>query len=137
VNPVARAAFGYSLLEIMIVLALVAILLTLAVPAYRDQSVRVYRSIAVTQLMQAASCQAQRQASQGYYDTGACQPADSEHYGFRYLDPGDAQAQTYTLLAEPRGRQLADGCGWLGLDHAGAQQVGHEQAGTAKCWSGR
>ncbi|HSM69278.1 MAG TPA: type IV pilin protein [Xanthomonadales bacterium] len=132
-----RPTRGFSLLEIMIVTLLVSVLLTLAVPAYRDQGSRVYRAIAVGTLLQAASCQEQLRAARGFYDTGACRPADSSHYRYRYEPSEPGQTATYTLVAEPQGAQSHDECGWLSLDEAGRQAVEQAAAGAARCWSGR
>ena len=128
---------GFSLVELLIVTSLMAILLTMAVPAYREQGARAHRSIAVTKLLRAAACQARRRAQSGHYDTGACRPGASERYAFQYQLPGNAQADEYTLMAVPLGPQEADHCGWLSLDHTGYQQVEHLEAGRSKCWSGR
>lgn len=132
-----RPAGGFSLLEIMIVTLLVSVLLTLAVPAYRDQGSRVYRAVAVGTLLQAASCQEQLRAARGFYDTGACRPADSSHYRYRYEPSEPGQTSTYTLVAEPLAAQSHDECGWLSLDEAGRQVVEQAAAGAARCWSGR
>ena len=132
-----RPAGGFSLLEIMIVTLLVSILLTLALPAYRDQGSRVHRAIAVGTLLQAASCQEQMRAARGYYDAGGCRPADSSHYRYRYVPSDPGQTTTYTLVAEPLAAQGHDECGWLSLDQAGRQAVEQAAAGAARCWSGR
>lgn len=128
---------GFTLLEVMLVTALVSVLLMLAVPAYREQAMRAHRSVAALELLRAAGCQARLQAQGGSYDTGRCRPADSSRYAYRYETPGQAAATSFTLRAEPRNHQAADACGWLGIDEAGEQRVEHVGAGTARCWSGR
>src|SRR5688572_15664865 len=52
-----RRAGGFTLIEILIVVALAAILLTVAYPSYRDYTVRSSRSAAQTELVELSSMQ--------------------------------------------------------------------------------
>lgn len=130
-----RPAGGFSLVEVMLVMALITLLISLAVPAYREQVARAHRVVAISALLQAAACQARVQQASGHYDTGRCRPSAGARYRFNYLDPIDATG--YELRAEPLGGQALDHCGWLSLDHFGRRNVEHAEAGSARCWSGR
>ena len=65
-------ASGFTLIELVIVVAVLAILMTLAVPNYRQYALRVQRGEAINMLLQAAMCQERVYARSGDYDTGSC-----------------------------------------------------------------
>jgi len=55
-SPRARpGAAGFTLIEIMIAVVIAALLLTIAIPSYREQVRRGYRSLATTALMDRAA----------------------------------------------------------------------------------
>jgi len=128
---------GFSLIEVMIVTALLAILVALATPGYRHFSQRAYRSAAIAQLLQVASCQERLRAINGAYDTRTCLPNDDQHYRYRYEVPGEAATLLFKVAAEPYASQATDECGAISLDQYGDRAVGSESAETTRCWSGR
>ncbi len=121
----------------MIVTALLAILVALATPGYRHFSQRAYRSAAIAQLMQVASCQERVRAINGAYDTRTCLPVDDQHYLYRYKGPAEAETLLFKVMAQPRASQETDSCGSISLDQDGGRTVGNESADTERCWSGR
>lgn len=126
-----------TLIELLIVVAVMAILLTSAVPAYRGYTLRVHRTEAVRMLLQASMCQERLAASRGSYDTGKCRPA-SEHHRYQITySPEDTQSPTYVATAVPSGPQKADPCGSLILDQSGNRRVSASNASVTKCWNGR
>jgi len=128
---------GMTLIELVIVVAVVGILLTTAVPGYQGYMLRVHRTEAIRMLLQAATCQERIYATQGSYDTGQCHPtAGNGRYQFTYDAPG-TQGATYLALATPKAAQLADPCGSLSLDQNGTRGVSALNARVIKCWNGR
>jgi type IV pilus assembly protein PilE len=126
-----------TLIELVIVVAIMAILLTLAVPNYRSYTLRVHRSEAIRMLMQASMCQERVHANQGIYDTGRCQAvSDQQHYQLTYI-PSDALVQSYSVVATPVGAQRADPCGSLSLNQSGARGISAVNISVTKCWNGR
>ena len=126
-----------TLIELVIVVAIMAILLTLAVPNYRSYTLRVHRSEAIRMLMQASMCQERIHANQGIYDTGRCRVVtDQHHYQLTYI-PSDALLQSYLVVATPVGAQRADLCGSLSLNQSGARGISAVNISVTKCWSGR
>ena len=126
---------GFSLIEVMIVTAQLAILVSLAVPGFRSFSQRAHRSEAISHLMQVASCQERVRAISGAYDTRACLPVDDQHYRYRYAAPAEAETLAFTVLAQPHASQETDRCGSIILDQNGDRAVGNADADTVRCWS--
>lgn len=126
-----------TLIELVIVVAVVGILLTIAAPAYRSYTLRVHRTEAVRMLLQAAMCQERLAASRGSYDTSLCRPVSTQHrYEITY-NPPDTRGDTYIAMAVPSGAQLADPCGSLILDQSGNRRISAADASATSCWNGR
>jgi len=126
-----------TLIELIIVVAVMGILLALAVPSYRSYVLRVHRTEAIRVLLQASMCQERVIASRGNYDTSRCRPvSDQQRYLLSYDSP-DTQGRTYIAMATPTGAQLADPCGSLLLDQNGVRQISGTDMSVIKCWNGR
>lgn len=135
--PAPRLTCGMTLIELAIVIAVVGILMTIAVPSYRSYTLRVHRTEAVRMLLQASMCQERLAASRGAYDTSKCRPVSGQHrYMLTYSEP-DSRGHTYVAMAVPNGAQLADPCGSLILDQSGRRRVSAMNVSVTKCWSGR
>jgi type IV pilus assembly protein PilE len=133
-----RKAFGFTLLELMMALAVVAVLLALAVPAYQRYVQRGERAEAVRLLLAAAACQERIRAQGGYYDTARClEGVVASAYEFRIEPPGDATSLAFTLIAEPKRARGDDPCGSLSLNQAGTRGISGDTGGLAACWGGR
>ncbi len=115
-----RANRGFTLIELMIAVAIVGILAAIAYPSYQDHVRRTYRSTAKADLVALA------QAAERYYTTRAGamtytgattalysghSPADGPAASARYnlAIAVAADGQSYTLTATPVGGQVGDG----------------------------
>lgn len=138
-KPVRRqTVYGVTLIEILVVIALVALLLGLAVPAYQQYLQRGYRVEAARALYTIAACQERVRARMGQYDTTHCGGnADTEHYRVTITPPGQTSVAFYTAIAVPKNPAEGDPCGSLALDQAGARRISGDPARTAACWAGR
>lgn len=131
------AARGFSLIELMITVAIVAILAAIAYPSYDQHVIKTRRAAATTCLMERA------QFMERYYTTNlsykdAPAPAQCQDLTGHYVVSAVAAAAsdtTYTFQAVPQGRQAAKDtrCGTLSLDHRGVR--GETGSGTVEdCW---
>lgn len=130
-------AEGMTLIELVIVLAVMGILLAIAVPSYQRHMLRVHRTEAVRVLLQASMCQERIYASDGNYDTGRCHSGtEYEQYTVTYT-PADSLGATFLAMAAPTGAQMADPCGSLSLDQNGVRNISGLTVSSTKCWNGR
>lgn len=126
---------GFTLIELMITVAILAIIMGIAVPAYNGQLERSRRADAMTGLLQAAQ-QLERCFTRTNTYTGCAIPATSPdgHYG---ISTTARTATTFTLAANPTaegasGAQKDDNCGTYTLDHRGIKGSGGDA--NDRCW---
>ncbi|GAB3364764.1 type IV pilin protein [Lysobacter rhizosphaerae] len=106
-----RNAKGFTLIELMIVVAVIAILATFALPSYQEyvrkgRRAEAVRAIGVVQL----GLERWRAENPSYAGCGATCTSTTPYYTITpsALGPGD-----YTLTAVPAGAQQGDRCGNL------------------------
>lgn len=134
IRPCAR---GVTLIELVIVVAVMGILLSAAVPSYQSYMLRVHRTEAIRLLLQASMCQQRVRAAEGSYDTGQCVfTAAEQHYQLSYKPPASA-GHDFLAVASPLGAQQADVCGSLSINQHGELGISATDTSAAKCWSAR
>ena len=109
---------GFTLIELMIVVAIVAILAMIGYPAYNDQVRKTARKAAIGVVLDSAG-RLERIRSQKfkYDDTVAGVLSTAKRYSLT-LNVPDA-ATTYTITATPTGDQVDDACGVMTYTNAG------------------
>jgi type IV pilus assembly protein PilE len=134
---------GFTLVELMIVVAIVAILSAIAYPSYQEYVLRSRRTEAQSLLNEAAARQERWRAQNGTYMTGntaaniaqlRLPQVDRSENGFYTLGIAVvANDGGYTLTATRAGAQTADTrCGNFTLDATGRRGM---SAGTVEaCW---
>lgn len=124
---------GFTLIELMIVVAIVGILSAIAYPSYVEYVRKGHRAEARTGLLQAAQWLERAATATGSYPTtlpGSLQAVPGNRYDISFKS---SSTTAFTLQAAPKGAQLGDKCGTYELEHNGKQNV---TSGTvAECWS--
>lgn len=133
-------AQGFTLIEMMIVVAIIAILAAVVYPSYTAYIVRAKRSAAQTLLLTLANRQQQYQLDARQYATtltplGTVPPDVLANYNVTVVTDNAVAPPTYTVKAAPFGnQQTADTkCGTLSVDQSDAKGI--SGTGTvASCW---
>lgn len=134
------AARGFSLTELLAALAITLLLLSVALPGYREHRHAAARVQALQSLQSAERCRVSRSALAGRgteRPIDDCLPPDTAAYRFLLVPAEGGFDQGHDWRAEPRGDQRQDRCGTLVLDHLGRKSVLGSGEGGANCWRGR
>ena len=139
------AARGFTLVELMIAIAVVGILATVAYPSYVNQVRQSRRTDAKVALLDLAARQerffsvnnvyATRPGQLGY--AAAAFPVDVLSGSSAYYKLGTlvgAGAVSFTASAVPVGPQAADACGSYAINHLGVQANTSNSLPAARCW---
>ena len=138
--------FGFTLIEVMIAVAIVAILAAIAFPAYQDQVRKSRRADAMNGLQEIQMAQEKWRANHTAYtanltgancgdanavtNTGLCIASASDQ-GYYTLAITAASTTGFTATATPTGDQTADSCGTFAVNQDGPVTTGYADAA---CW---
>ena len=126
---------GFSLVELLIALACVAVLVGWAWPNYQQLLQRSQRAQARIALLQAAHWLERAASANGSYPAAADVPTSVlQAEGLRYQLSVISSAQSFTLTATPTRVQVGDACGSFTLTHTGVRGVVNASLSVAQCW---
>ena len=123
---------GFTLTELMVVLAISGILLAVAIPSFQSQLQRTRRSDAQTALLNLSVLMTHYYTENGTF-IGASTPShlgtdNASPQGHYSLSISNLSANGYTLSATPTGAQATDSCGTLTLTNQNLRGP------SAECW---
>jgi len=133
----AKTHAGFGLVELLVVLAIVGILASIALPTYAGHIARVRRVDGRSVLLQAAQWLERSATATGSYPTGALPAALAARAAPYYVLTSRLTSVSYTLEATPTGAQAGDRCGTLSLQQTGRREIHHAQpdATVDACWN--
>ena len=142
-------AAGFTLIEVMIVIAVIGILLMVALPAYQQQTLKTKRALGKAELQEVLARQEQyfvnnRQYATSFVDLGFANPyaidadtnevavtSDGRIYTIAFAA---ATAIAYTVTATPQLGQAKDSlCGTLQITSTGVKSASGG-GGATLCW---
>jgi type IV pilus assembly protein PilE len=149
INQTRRRQRGFTLIEVMIVVAIVAILSAIAYPSYLESVRKSKRAEARAQLMEAAQYMQRFYSQNDSFKRAIGATADMNLPGTLATVPREG-AQNYTigfvagtradssfsLEAVPTGSMQGDRCGTLRLDNTGVRGIVNAKTGLvpSDCW---
>lgn len=137
---------GFTLIEVMIVVVIIGLLTTFAVPSYLDSIRRARRGDAITRILQVQQAQERWRANNPAYGTlanvGVAATTADGHYT---LSVPSRTATSYQILATATGAQFGDSnCRFIQLTMSGGNvtlasgatsAVGNTAAANNRCWN--
>lgn len=130
---------GFTLIELMIVVAIIGIIAAIAFPSYQRQVEQTRRTTAQSDLLELAQFMERRYSNGFDYRDAANNPnnpnlpfTQSPRNGTAFYNISFANAVTrdaFTLQAVPTAGQVGDDCGTLTIN-----EQGNQGAAQANCW---
>lgn len=138
----ARRNRGFTLIELMIVVAIVAILAAIALPSYSRYAYRARRDEGQELLLRIAQAEerfytAQNQYTANLADLGYSGTPVLSERGYYQASLATATSTSFTATATPLGVQADDACGALSITNAGNKQPDASDTAAnsnGSCW---
>ena len=137
-----HTARGFTLIEVMITVVIVALLAAIALPSYTRYAVRVKRSAAQSVMVNLANKEEQYLLDARVYTTSlpnlgfASTPPEIANDYIVTIVVGTGTIPTYLITAAPIGNQLAKDtdCGQLTLDQSSTKGIQNGTSTAGACW---
>ncbi|MBU2874134.1 type IV pilin protein [Marinobacter salexigens] len=124
---------GFTLIEMIITVAIIGILAAVAFPLYQNQVQQTRRTTAMADLLELNQWMERRYSNSFDYTTAGALPFNqSPQNGTAFYNisfSGSVTRNSFTLQAVPTGGQTSDVCGTLTIDEQGTRS-----ADETDCW---
>ncbi len=133
-----RQGRGFTLVEVMIAVAVIGILTAVALPSYRQHVANSRRADARAAILSLAQVMERWYTERGTY-VGATVGASGIYpsaspQGYYTMSISAQDATTFTISAAPAGAQTGDACGSYTYTQAGERGVSGGSRTVAQCW---
>jgi type IV pilus assembly protein PilE len=129
---------GFTLLEMVIACAIIAILASIAYPSYTNSVQKSRRSEATASLLGIASQMERWSTEKSTYTTATLGTggvyANQSENSYYNLSLSNLTSTTYTIQASPAAIQASDPCGSFTYDQSGNKNVSGGTWTNAQCW---
>ncbi len=128
---------GFTLIELIVVMLIVAVVTAIAIPSYSAQVEKTRRVEGTSALLELVVLMERYYANNGTYlaaTPAALAGSASTENGYYGLTINPLVAESYTLLAAPSGIHTGDDCGSFSLDSIGNQSVTGGSLAVDDCW---
>lgn len=145
-NRPRKSAWGWTLTELLMVMAIVAVMAAIAWPSYTDYVQRGHRAQAQAALLEAQHFMERYYTAHGRYSVSATSSTSQAPVlpvrlqsipgaNTRYLlNVIQITANSYTLSAVPTGSMASDKCASLTLTHTSVRGTTSSVATATECW---
>jgi type IV pilus assembly protein PilE len=132
-----RTAHGFTLIELMVVVAIVVILATIAYPSYEEQMIKTRRAEGRAAMLEVATRLERCFTRFNAYDHAACAGLASmrSENGYYQVSASAINTTFFSLQAQPQLAQVKDTkCGTLTLTSVGVRGQSGTPPSGYKCW---
>jgi len=126
---------GFTLIELVVAIAILALLVAIAVPSYTSQVLRSNRTEAIDELLRQAGFQQATYTRTNQFAAPATNPYTINSGRYTINTQITNAGQGYIITAAPQNAQVNDTCGDLIINQLGQKTV--SAGDPQRCWNGQ